>query len=244
MCLLIFYKKEYFSTTITGYNSYINDDITGSIKIINKNKKFYSIKNELDYGDMTKICTKLITNNININDSFTKTDHNNFINKIIKNELLKKINLDVRINYNTIYNESDFKILKIIPINTLINSNYNINNIELLIHIYRPNKTHYFILYFNIFIYLEDFKILIKNCKISGIKFEQDLVLKRNTITNNYCNYNTNCNVLTNNIDKLLLNRKKLLENNIKESKYRCIGKQSKTKYDCISYGPYKGEWK
>ena len=196
---------------------------------------------------MNSICNLIKDKNININDSFRETSTNNFINKIIVKYILEKINLNVIKYYNTIYKESEFSILKIFPLKTLINKNYDINNIILLIHINRPNKTHYFILYLNVFIYLKNFNILVKECKISGINMEDKLSLKMNTKSNNYCEYNKQCNVLLTNTDSLLNLKKKQDIESLNESKKKCIGKNSKTKFDCISYGPNnmeKGEWK
>ena len=245
--ILLFLKKERFDIEINPYNSNIKEDIKGSIKKISKNKNFYSIKNELDYYEMDNICKNIIDKHITIKDSFKKTETNNFINKIIAKELLKRINHYAIKYYDTIYKESNFTLLKLFPLETLINNNFNINNIILIMHINRPNTTHYFIIKFNVFIYLNNFKILVKDCNISGVKLEDDLKIKKNYIINNYCNYKDECKVLLPNINNILNNRKQQIEYDFRESQKKCIGKNSKTEFDCISYGPgefKKGEWK
>ena len=174
--IILLVNREKF---ILPYNEQNLVDFSGHPTPIILNPKFKSSKYEISFSDMEKIANTL-KNKINISENFYKQNNDNikFITNLASELILKEIK---RIS------GLDWKIHNTIPLNIYNTKNNNFSKIYFFLHIYRPKKIYYYILYFEIFINLNELKILVKECDITGVKIEDKLHFNPNTSVNNSC---------------------------------------------------------
>ena len=235
----------------TVSNSNTNEDAKQNILDVLENKTVYPIiRKELDILQIDKILTTLLdkfryveTHDVNLNNEEIQKYLYSY--KLIKRWILSEIsNESLKDEYSIRHvNNYGYKYINDRILSYKVDYRNNIEEYQFIMTIYRENKEHNFIIYFDIIFDSKNIKYYIKNIVLLGVPYEDSIhfnkyfknskepimdSLKEN-ITDKYLEE------LDENIIKYLEGNSYDKNNELREKSYRCFFKDGRDKNMCIS---------